>query len=255
MDEGQERPNNLIDTTDCLEAVGVFRGWKNVLFLVIFLSLLLLQLSFWAVDLGFVKVADDQAEAKVEVAPTVEVILVDQAAEKIAQAAKQIATEPNQAPAEAAPEPAPQEETAKPAGARFNLKIEHLSWAIRFLNFLIIPVAILYCLTMLFSLKISLLGRLGGINHISRAFFLSLLALVLLMPWQILFNGVVKGVLFMPQELIEEYNAIGGDDILNAGFYYLRFVVFALFEILLFLLAHFRSARWTRATLLRLEVI
>ncbi len=34
MDENQDNLINLIDTTDCLEAVGVFRGWKTVLFLI-----------------------------------------------------------------------------------------------------------------------------------------------------------------------------------------------------------------------------
>ena len=50
MDDNQDRTNNLIDTTDCLEAVGVFKGWKNFLFIIIILSLLLLQVSFWLVD-------------------------------------------------------------------------------------------------------------------------------------------------------------------------------------------------------------
>ena len=48
--------NDLLDTTDCLEAVGVFRGWKNFLFLVVLLCLLLLQASFYLVDRGYIRI-------------------------------------------------------------------------------------------------------------------------------------------------------------------------------------------------------
>ena len=86
MDENQER-KNLIDTTDCLEAVGVFRGWKNFLFVITILFLLLTQLSFWLVDTGLVKIEDTRG--------TISAIVATEA-EEIDQAAKQVATEPNQ---------------------------------------------------------------------------------------------------------------------------------------------------------------
>jgi hypothetical protein len=53
MNEEEGRKENLIDTTDCLEAVGVFRGWKNFLFIVAICCLVLLQVSFWLVDTGY----------------------------------------------------------------------------------------------------------------------------------------------------------------------------------------------------------
>ena len=56
MNENQGRQVNLVETTDCLEAVGVCRGWKNFLFVIVALCLLLLQASFWLVDTGYVKV-------------------------------------------------------------------------------------------------------------------------------------------------------------------------------------------------------
>ncbi|MCK5174616.1 MAG: hypothetical protein KAR47_14580, partial [Planctomycetes bacterium] len=58
---------------------------------------------------------------------------------------------------------------------------------VRICNFALILAATLYSLVLLISLKISLVGRLGGISHISRAFFLTLFALVILMPWQFMF--------------------------------------------------------------------
>ena len=56
MNESQAKETSLVDTTDCLEAVGVFRGWKNFLFIVTIVCLLLLQASFWVVNTGYVKV-------------------------------------------------------------------------------------------------------------------------------------------------------------------------------------------------------
>jgi hypothetical protein len=55
---------------------------------------------------------------------------------------------------------------------------------------------------MLFALKVSMLGKLGGINHISRAFFLSLVMVVLLLPWQRFFSGIVAGAIYSPAELL-----------------------------------------------------
>ncbi|MBN2594218.1 MAG: hypothetical protein JXA81_11985, partial [Sedimentisphaerales bacterium] len=61
MNENQAGPNNLLDTTDCLEAVGVFKGWKNFLFVIVLLCLLFLQASFLLVDLGYVEIEQQAA--------------------------------------------------------------------------------------------------------------------------------------------------------------------------------------------------
>jgi hypothetical protein len=44
--------------TDCLKAVSVYRRWKNLLFLVILLCLLLNQASFWLVSTGRVEITE-----------------------------------------------------------------------------------------------------------------------------------------------------------------------------------------------------
>ena len=54
MNENQAGPGSLLDTTDCLEAIGVFRGWKNFLFIIVVLCLLLLQICFWVVNTGYI---------------------------------------------------------------------------------------------------------------------------------------------------------------------------------------------------------
>jgi len=54
MNEGPVNQGNLIETTDCLEAIGVFRRWKNLFFAVLLVCLLLVQAAFWLVDLNVV---------------------------------------------------------------------------------------------------------------------------------------------------------------------------------------------------------
>jgi hypothetical protein len=239
MDEDQGKQGMLVETTDCLEAVGVFRGWKNFLFAIVALCLILLQLSFWSVDIGYIK-----AEAS-----------VDRGAENPADAEKaemspthqEADAEPNQPTEEAA------ESTGK-ASSLFDVTFDRLSWVIRFANGVLILAAMLYWLTVLFSLKVSLIGRLGGINHISRAFFLSLVMLVLLLPWQLVLGSVVLGATYTPAELAQWYQA-KGDGLFGIILYYLRFCGYWVLVLLLLLFSQARSSRWAKAILRRLEVI
>ncbi len=253
MNESQNKPNNLIDTTDCLEALAVFRGWKNFSFVIVILCLLLLQGSFWLVNVGYVKTdqqcTSDSAAVEAEKGEEIAEAAKQTAGKKeeIEKAAKQVASEAN--------EPARAEEEPKKGIAVFDIKFGHLAWLIRFLNFVLILAAILYCLTMLFSLKVSLLGRLGGINHISRAFFLSLVFVVLLLPWQKFFGGVVSGAMYSPCELLRSCEAAQSRGTFCTILHYLRFTGYWVLVMLFLIFAHIRSARWARAILRRLEVI
>jgi hypothetical protein len=232
MNENQPKENVLVDTTDCLEAVGVFRGWKNFLFVISLCSLLLLQASFLVVKFDLVPAGGD-------------VLVTASSAEQIREAAEKIAADPNQL-ITAIPEP--------PKSSLFAMTFERLSWLIRFFNFVLILTAALYCLTMLFSLKVSLLGRLGGINHIARAFFLSLTFAVLILPWQKFFPGVVIGAMYTPAEL-QSACTKASDNIFSLTLHYLRFTGFWLVVLLLLIFAQLRSTRWAKAILRRLEVI
>jgi len=256
MNESQDKQNNLLDTTDCLEAVGVFRGWKNFLFIITICCLLLLQASFWLVDRDYVKINGD-AETALAVATGEEAGQISKAeeqvrgeTEQIRKAAKEAVTDPNQAA-----EAVSQKPQQKKISLFSRIKFKDLARLIRFLNFVLILAAILYCLTMLFSLKVSLLGRVGGINHISRAFFLSLVFLVLLLPWQRFFAGVVVGAMYTPNELSSSCAAADGRTIFGTIVYYLRFTGYWLLVLLLLVFSQLRSARWAKAILRRLEII
>jgi len=260
MDENNSRRSNLVDTTDCLEAVGVFRGWKNALFMIVIFCLLLLQASFWLVNLGYIKADGCKSGSSAVVVSDKKQVneAAGQAAEEkgkidpVSNGAKEVVAG-TEVSAEAPPRTFGEEKRV----CRWLsvIRFEWLAQFIRFLNFVLIAAAILYCLTMLFILKVSLLGRLGGINHISRAFFLSLVMVVLLLPWQRFFGGIFIGAIYTPQELLSSRAAVEAKDIFVTGLYYLRFTGYWVVVMLFLILSLLRSSRWAKAILRRLEVI
>jgi hypothetical protein len=281
MGEGREKQNDLLDTTDCLEAIAVFRGWKNILFVIALLCLLFLQAAFWLVNTGYVKgvpqtrqnafggpktIDDTQSESaevatadinkstKVENQP---VSIQQGISQEIKEAAKQAAGEPNQPTEDEATSANSIEPQQKKTRFRFHLNITfgQLARLIRFFDFVLILAAVLYCLTMLFSLEISLLGRLGGINHICRAFFISLIMIVVLLPWQRFFGGVLAGAIYTPKELLTGCSPGQGGRIFGTALYYLRFTVLPLLAMLLLIFSQIRSMRWAKAILRRLDVV
>lgn len=236
MNENQTGPNSLLDTTDCLEAIGVFRGWKNFFCVIVILCLLLLQLSFWVVNLGYIR-GECPGMAQSDVAGGVVQDVQD-------------ANEANVGLAQDESEP----DAAIMEKSLFGVTFAHLAMGIRVVNIVLILTGILYCLTILIALKISLVGRLGGINHISRAFFLSLIMLLLLLPWQRIFAGVVIGAIYTPCEMMKWISG-GTGTIFDIILFYLRFCGFWLLILLLLICSQLRSGRWTKTILRRLEVI
>ncbi len=278
MNEIQSGSKDLLDTTDSLEAVGVFKGWKNFFFVIMFICLLLQQASFWLVDRGCIAVSGE-AQAQTEAGE-----ILQPEASQAGEPSEPNVVEPN------LPEPKPleanqpdqsvnqgQENTseAEPNDvsgfSSFDSRIQHavawptgkflsgvtfekLACLIRFLNAMLIFTGTLYCLTLFFGLKVSMHGRLGGINHISRAFFLSLILLVLLLPWQMVFTNMVTGAIFTADELAQ-WCAKEAENIFDLVLYYMRFACFGALILLLLIFSQIRSVRWAKAILRRLEII
>jgi hypothetical protein len=280
MNDIQSGSKDLLDTTDSLEAVGVFKGWKNFFFIIMVLCLLLLQASFWVVDRGCIGSASaDEADTQdvtsdvieQKAAPVEQPANMETVDPNLREAEPPKAIEPNQ-PVEPGPEDQNQTEpndvsgfssfdsriqraVAWPSGSFLaGITFEKIAWLIRFVNAVLILSATLYCLTLLFSLKVSMHGRLGGINHISRAFFLSLILLALLLPWQSLFGSFVIGAIYSPDELAQGCSK-EAQDIFDLVIYYLRFSGFGVLIFLLLILSQIRSVRWAKAILRRLEII
>jgi hypothetical protein len=145
-------------------------------------------------------------------------------------------------------------EAAPVSGRTTVIRYGQLAMLIRFLNFVLILAAGLYCMTLLSCLAISLIGRLGGINHIARAFFLSLAFAVLLLPWQRFFGTMAMGAVYTGKELLPYCEAAESTGLIDTILGYLRFVGYWLLVVWILIWAQLRSGRWTRATLRRLEV-
>jgi hypothetical protein len=233
MNEGPVNPHDMIETSDSLEAVGVFRGWKNLFFVVALVCLLLTQAAFWLVNAGVIKTPGSA------VSPV--------AAETTPPGAATATVDTNDTGAAGATGGA-----SKP-GFFERLDFGYLARTVGLINGILLAAVMLYSLTLLASLTISLAGRLGGINSISRAFILSLIVLVLTVPWQALGLSII-GVIWTPAELVRWFTA-RHDNSWNLIIYYLRFTVYWALVLVLLVLAQVRSTHWSSAILHRLEII
>jgi hypothetical protein len=222
----------MIDTTDSLEAVSVFRSWKNFFFLVVLICLLIVQVSFWLVDARMVPVPADRTKAS-----------ADSVLTPILPAPTDVNSETSSKPGT----------TYGPAMLAW-LTFERLERIVELANGVLIIAASLFCLSAFFSLMVSLIGRLGGINHIARAFFMSLIMVVLVLPWQKMLGLAIPGMVYTPGELITWLSSKTATT-LTTTIYYLRFFGYWVIVLLLLVMAQLRSARWTKAILRRLEII
>lgn len=237
MNEGPVNQGVMIETTDCLEAVGVFRGWKNLFFAILLVCLLLVQAAFWLEDLQIVPAGGGGS-------PTVAPVAEPNAVTKAAKAS----AEPNQATGRAAAA------VKLPGQLLDKLDAGHLARTVDLVNGILIVTVVLYVLAMFFNLMVSLVGRLGGIRHISRAFFLSVILLVLVVPWQSVVGSRLPGVVYTFPELLD-WLATKNESLLSTIVYYVRFSGYWLIFLLLLLVSQVRSARWTKSILRRLEII
>ncbi|MCU0914652.1 MAG: hypothetical protein MUC88_08830 [Planctomycetes bacterium] len=226
MNENPTSRGDSIEMNDSLDAVGVFRGWKNVFFGVVLVCLVLTQVAFWLINWNVVSIPAGSGTPAGN-------------------------TQALPAPAPTAVGDAAGTGAAK--GLLGNLDFERLTRAVQLLNGILIVAAVLLAASIFFGLMVSLVGRLGGLNHVSRAFILALIAVVLLIPWQSLGLSVL-GVTWTPDELAQWLPAKTAS-LGNTIIFYLRFTVYWAVVTLLLLLCQARSTRWSKSILHRLEII
>ena len=262
MKEENSNHDKLLEATDYLEAVSTLKAMKNLFFFIILILLLATQGCFWLIKLKCVELDYDATGAAVQsscpikgavgLASGTEEVKVEksEASEKIEQAAKIVTgTEAVETDANSAAVT----EEIKPF--RLKLKSWHVELFIRICNFALILSAFIYSLTLLISLKLSLIGRLGGINHITRAVFISIFAIAFLLPWQVLFKGAAAGAIYTPGELFNCLSRCSEASVVLKTCMYLRFCGLWVLTVLLFLAAQVRTVRWARTMLRRLGII
>ena len=216
----------VAEVTDSLEALGVFRFWKNAFLVIIIVSTLATQCSFWLVDIGLVGV--DAESGPHTVLPV----------DANASLDSRVASLPGE----------------NGQTDSYAVTFDHLAHVVRIANGTAIMGAILYCLTLQSCMIITVVGRLGGSRHVCRAFFLALVMLVLLLPWQHIFGSFVLGMLYRPEELIVGH-AAKTEGLFALVLYYLRFCGLWLVCMLLLLASLFKCSHWARSILRRLEII
>ena len=273
MDQSENK-NDMVDATDCLEAISAFKSMKNFLFMVAVICLLLVQGIFWLEDSGSIEKASVPSEVEVvdeavaEI-PEAEAVVAEAAAvpetetaqkEKMEALAKIATGEPDSetvvVPEEIVEtEAEPKKSITKEFAYFFVPKKDRAINIVKACNFILVVVTCSYSLALFMIIKISLAGRLGGINHISRAFFRSLFAFVFILPWQKCFPGIISGAIYDPSELFGIKSIAQDPSVYELVGYYFRFVgLWAIVFILLFL-AQMRARKWSQATLRRIGII
>ena len=265
MNDETKNQEQLLGTTDYLEAIGALKAMKNFLFIIGLICLLLTQGIFWLMRSGVVQFDYNDAQptstmkcsfagVTALIAETTEIKVEpsEEAAKQIEQTAQAL-TQDIQKPSDSNAVVVEVAATKPKAGYTFNIKFSQLALLIKVCNFILIMTALLYSLMLLFSIKISLVGRLGGIRHISKAFLLSLFMLAFLLPWQLCFKGAISGAIYTPDELVNFFSKCANcSKIACKLIVYLRFTGLWLIVIILFVLAQMRSMSWAKATLRRL---
>jgi len=223
---------------DCIKAACVFRTWKNLFFMIMVLCLLLLQVSFWLVRTGQIGIPEGSN--------TEPSVVFGGDAKQAGETPERISIAPNKSAGEGS--------KASANGPRslslltFDITFELLTSIVRLTNVILVFTSVLYGLTMYFGLGVSFKVRLGGLGHICKALYFSLIIFVLLLPWQMLFGSVVLGAIYTPQELVSWCTADISD---TSGMilFYLRFSGYWALVMLLLFMAQLRSARWTKTVL------
>ncbi len=245
----------LLDVTDSLEAVSAFKSFKNLTFLISFICLIILQAAFWMNYLGLID-KDDCVCPEPQLVPTeiaAEPSIVEQATAHAMQAATPAAAE------------APESCTSGNLAGIFDVNAivstlgnptcRQVFCVIATCNCILFIALVLFSLDLLISLKITIVGRLGGINHIARAFLLSLFLLVLAIPWQICLPETVVGAIYTPEELLCTDVVTCGGPLADCVFYFGRFTGLWAIVTILLLAAQIRSVRWSRAIVRRLQIL
>ena len=234
----------VADEIDCLQAVGAFKSFKNLTFLISFICLALLQAAFWMNYLDLIDRADCPCPELLGV--LTEVTAESSTVEQAAAAASEPSTSGNKAGIFGIN--AIVSSITRPT-------CEQMFGIIGVCNYILFITVVLFSLNLLISLKISIVGRLGGINHIARAFLLSLFLLVLIVPWQICLPDMVVGAIYTADELLCADPVPCDGPLADCIFYFGRFTGLWAVVTILLLAAQIRSIRWSKAVVRKLRIL
>jgi hypothetical protein len=213
-------------------AAKVFRKWTNCLSLTVVLCIFLLQTSFWLVRTGYIQIDHG-------IIADTSVILDNN--KLTDQATRPAVTEPGQSAGATVVTPVKMPRQEDPF--LFGISFHRLTLVVGTGNALLVFASALYCLIIFCGLTISLDGSLGHLKHICRAFYLSVVVLFLLLPWQIPFGPIAFGATYTPRELVGACTA-DTSGILDMTLLNLRFAGWGALAVLVLAVAQWHSLRW-----------
>ena len=128
-----------------------------------------------------------------------------------------------------------------------------LQWILPGTKFIAVVSAGLLALTLMLGVKISLLGRLGGVAGLISAMFWSLILLAIVVPWQQIVHGqIASGALYNLGDLVAKAKTVkaswGAEDtsLAELAFYYGRFMALPIIALLVWLVTQAKFARGCR---------
>jgi hypothetical protein len=286
MIENQNQPD-MFNANDWYETVAVFKCKRNWFFFFILICLLLLQATFWANNMGWVDTDNNDLDNNTSASEAASATLtatdgIQSAAESAGDGISDMQNQYERTALEITGQPSNadkydplnvvQKELLKDSQeskslvdkfvCSFREKPSHklISSVVRVCNFILVIASTLYCLTLLMAIKVSLCGRLGGLAYITKAFFASLFMLVIIMPWQNLFPGIVLGMIFTPAELFSHTGVCAAtcqdqSRLIGDILYYLRFCGLWLIVIIALFTAQIRSGKWAKIINNRLGIV
>lgn len=202
-----------------MEAYRTFRTTRSFFFWLLLLGMLITGAGFWLVDRGVIDQAlllesDDVGYVRIQA----------------------VGGTPHGA------DPLALWQTAGRQNRTVDIVQDLISLNLKIWNVIIAFSAVIYCLALLIGLKLALVGGLGGLADASKAFFLSLILMVLLLPWQRAINPEIPGALYGYPELIRGYRQLHFQEGVQATLiYYGRFVGLWALGLILLLVAQWRS--------------
>ncbi len=134
---------------------------------------------------------------------------------------------------------------------------EILRWGLPALRFMALVAGLLAILTIMFAVKLSLVGKLGGIAGFMSAFFWSLVLLATITPWQQVLGGqFASGALYNLGELTREVSQVnkswGAESVktLDLMLFYARFIAYPVLALLVWAMVTAKFARGYRESIL-----